>query len=60
MTINYIIHYVIMEEFRKIDGFQNYSISNLGKVRNDRTNRILKVGNSKGYKLCVLNRKTLC
>jgi hypothetical protein len=56
MTIHYII---IMEEFRKIEGYKNYSISNLGNVRNDKTNRILKAGNNKGYKLCVLNRKTL-
>ena len=30
-----------MEEFRKIEEFTNYSISNLGNVRNDSTGRIL-------------------
>jgi hypothetical protein len=38
------------EEFRIIKGFENYSVSNLGRVRNNNTNRILKPGiNSKGY-----------
>jgi hypothetical protein len=38
-----------MEEFRKIQNY-NYSISNLGNVRNDRTNKILQPGiNSRGY-----------
>ena len=31
-----------MEEFRKIEGFENYSVSNHGNVRNDETGRILK------------------
>ena len=31
-----------MEEYKKIQGFDNYSISNLGNVRNDKTKRILK------------------
>jgi hypothetical protein len=30
------------EEFRIIKGFENYSVSNLGKVRNNATDRILK------------------
>lgn len=40
-----------MEEFRKITGYENYSISNLGNVRNDITLKILKVQNhNDGYK----------
>jgi len=30
------------EIWKKIDGYDNYSVSNLGNVRNDMTNRILK------------------
>ena len=38
------------EEFRKIEGYDNYSVSNLGNVRNDKTGRILKSNpNSDGY-----------
>lgn len=29
-------------KWKKIDGFNNYSISNFGNVRNDKTNKILK------------------
>jgi hypothetical protein len=40
-----------VEEWRVIGGFDNYSISSLGRVRNDRTGRILKpqLGNYIGY-----------
>lgn len=31
-----------MEKWEKIKGFTNYSISNTGKVKNDKTNKILK------------------
>lgn len=38
------------EIFRKIDGYENYQISNLGRVINNKTNKILKPGiNSSGY-----------
>ena len=38
------------EEFKRIDGYDNYSISNQGRVRNDSTNHILKPNkNKKGY-----------
>jgi hypothetical protein len=30
------------EEFRQIEGFSNYSISNIGNVKNNNTNKILK------------------
>lgn len=40
----------VKEEWRKITENDNYSVSSLGRVRNDRTGRILKpFNNSKGY-----------
>jgi hypothetical protein len=51
-----------MEEWRVIEGYDNYSVSNLGKVRNDKTGRILKFSSDKdGYSsvtLCKENKKT--
>ena len=45
------------ELFKPIDGFDNYSISNFGNVKNSKTNRILKPGNDKkGYKLINLSK----
>lgn len=39
-----------MEEFRKIELNQSYSVSNLGNVRNDKTGKILKPqSNGQGY-----------
>ena len=39
------------EEFKRIDGYDNYFVSNFGNVKNSKTNRILKPGNDKkGYK----------
>jgi hypothetical protein len=40
-----------VEEWRVIGGFDNYSVSNLGRVRNDTTGRILKqqLNNGTGY-----------
>ena len=32
----------INEEWRSIDGYLNYQVSNLGRVRNSKTGRILK------------------
>ncbi len=51
------------EEYRKIEGYDNYSVSNLGNVRNDKTGRILKLfPNPDGYLLVFLykesNKKT--
>ena len=31
-----------MEEFRTIVDYPNYSVSNLGNIRNDKTKKILK------------------
>ena len=43
-----------MEEFRIIKSFENYSVSNLGNVKNNKTNRILKQSNCQGYlKVCI-------
>ena len=40
-----------MEEFRIIKNFENYSVSNFGNVKNNKTNKILKQYNhTKGYK----------
>jgi hypothetical protein len=52
----------MQEEFRKIEGYDNYSVSNLGNVRNNKTGRILKASNIKGYyyvKLCKEQTKKI-
>ena len=47
-----------MEEFMKIEGFENYSVSNYGNIRNNKTGRILKPGlNSDGYHMVQLGSK---
>ena len=38
----------MVEEFRKIEDYGNYSVSNMGNVRNDNTGKILKPGLDKG------------
>lgn len=49
-----------MEIYKKIKEFPNYSISNLGNVRNDKTKRILKFYTKpSGYKQVQLGRKTI-
>ena len=49
-----------METFIKIENYNNYSISNLGNVRNDKTGRILKPYiKPSGYKQVQLGRKTI-
>ena len=49
-----------METFRKIENYNNYSISNLGNVRNDKTGRILKTYTKpSGYMQVQLGRKTI-
>ena len=46
------------EIFKKIDGFENYSVSDHGKVRNDKTGRILKpCKNHDGYLLICLMKE---
>ncbi len=43
-----------MQEFKIIKNFENYSISNFGNVRNDKTGRIMKKSNKDGYKVIGL------
>jgi hypothetical protein len=38
-----------MEIFKQITGYEKYSISNLGRVLNNKTERILKTGLDSGY-----------
>lgn len=38
-----------MEEWKKVEGYDNYSVSNFGNIRNDKTNKILKPYLYKGY-----------
>ena len=45
-----------MEEYKLIKNFESYSVSNLGNVKNNNTNKILKQYNSHGYKRVSLNR----
>jgi hypothetical protein len=47
-----------MEEWKKINDYPNYSVSNKGNVRNDKTTRILNLSiNGKGYNVVCLYRK---
>ena len=49
-----------MELYKKIAGKPNYSVSNTGKVRNDKTGRILKAYQKRtGYNQVMLGRKTI-
>lgn len=50
------------EEWTKIEDFENYEISNLGKVKNTKTGRILKTCSQNGYVvagLCKTKVKTI-
>ena len=38
-----------LEEWIKVDGWDNYEVSNLGNVRNSKTKRILKPSSKGGY-----------
>ena len=38
-----------MEQWKKIDGYENYSVSINGNVRNDKTGRILKKMQRQGW-----------
>lgn len=38
-----------MEVWRKIEGFENYSVSTYGRVRNDKTGNYINQGRSNGY-----------
>jgi hypothetical protein len=47
-----------MEEYRIIEEFKNYSVSNLGNVKNNTTSKVLKPGFCYGYACVSLNKKT--
>ena len=55
---------IINECWRSINGFINYQVSNLGRIRNCNTGRILKAcANSNGYllvNLCKEGKQTSC
>ena len=42
-----------IENWKKVAGYETYSVSDLGNVRNDKTKRILKTGWCKGGYLKV-------
>ena len=46
-----------IEDWRSIKDYDNYEVSNLGKVRNKKTGRILKPANCGGYLSVGLSRK---
>ena len=44
-----------MEEYKIIKGFENYSVSNFGNIKNNKTNRVLKPGiTNQGYYYVIL------
>ena len=48
-----------METYKKIEGFENYSVSDFGNVRNDKTGKIKNVNvDIKGYVRVTLSSKT--
>jgi len=49
-----------IEQWRLIDGYDNYEVSSHGRVRNNETNMILKPGlNSRGYYVVCLCKDSL-
>jgi hypothetical protein len=47
-----------MEEYKLIEGHENYSVSNFGNIKNDKTGKNLKAWfNEKGYKIVELSGK---
>jgi len=50
-----------LEKFKKIKGYENYSVSNYGRIRNDKTGRILKPQkNTWGYLFVGLYENGVC
>ena len=49
----------MVETYKKIEGFENYSVSDFGNVRNDKTKRIFKrADNGRGYlHVCLVQNK---
>lgn len=49
------------EKWKKVEGYNKYYISNLGRCKNGKTDRILKPSLSrKGYKQIVLSKNSIC
>lgn len=49
-----------MEQWKKIEGYSNYSVSDIGRIRNDRNGRILKPRvSTSGYYQVMMGRKTI-
>jgi hypothetical protein len=42
-----------MEEYKNISGFEKYSVSNLGNVRNNKFNKLVSQGDDKDGYLCL-------
>lgn len=38
-----------IEEWKKVEKFPNYSVSNMGRIRNDKTNKMMKLHKANGY-----------
>lgn len=51
---------MLLEVYAKIEGFENYAVSNLGNVLNIKTGDILKHQTNKGYKYVGLHKNSLC
>ena len=49
----------MVETYKKIEGFENYSVSDFGNVRNNKTSRIIKGrDNTNGYlRVCLMKNK---
>ena len=48
-----------MEQWKKIEGFENYSVSTHGRVRNDKTGYVIKSWEYRGYQFVRLHKKSL-
>jgi hypothetical protein len=51
------MYFKMEEEFRNIEGFDDYMVSNFGNVKNDKKNKKLKQHDSHGYRRVCLNGK---
>lgn len=47
-----------MERWKKIKGFENYSVSDCGRVRNDKNNKLLSIRNNGHYVQIALYNNT--
>jgi len=48
-----------IEEWKNIDGYENYEVSIFGNIKNSKTNRILKPYNRGGYYCVGLSKKSI-